>query len=68
MKEIVKCSCGREEYYGMMHWINGKQVCRECAFENWEARRQRLCLPIVSRWQRLPYTRILRVTGTRVVC
>ena len=36
MLEIVKCSCGSKEYYGMMHWFSGKQLCRKCMYELWE--------------------------------
>lgn len=35
MKEIVKCACGRLEYYGMMHWHNGHTWCRVCIYEIW---------------------------------
>ena len=34
--EVVKCSCGKEEYYGMMHWLSGKTMCRECIYTEWE--------------------------------
>jgi hypothetical protein len=36
MLEIVKCSCDRSEYYGMMHWYNGHQYCRVCTYERWQ--------------------------------
>jgi hypothetical protein len=29
MKEVVICrECGKEEYYGMMIWYNGRTYCR----------------------------------------
>lgn len=37
MKEIVICErCGKEEYYGMMHWYDGKSGCRSCIYEVWK--------------------------------
>lgn len=37
MKEVVRCpQCGREEYYGMIPWHNGKQMCRRCIYDVWE--------------------------------
>lgn len=35
MKEIVQCRCGKKEYYGMMHWHNGRTYCRACIYEIW---------------------------------
>ncbi len=36
MLEIVICpECEGEEYYGMMHWISGKAICRKCIYERW---------------------------------
>lgn len=38
MKKIVKCPiCGKLEYYGMLHWRNGKEMCRECIYDLWES-------------------------------
>lgn len=35
--EIVECRrCGKKEYWGMLTYINGRAVCRECAYEAWE--------------------------------
>lgn len=38
MKDVVICpECGREEYYGQIHWRNGRQMCRYCIYERWKA-------------------------------
>lgn len=38
MLEIVICpECEQEEYYGMMHWLNGGQACRKCTYERWSS-------------------------------
>jgi len=37
MKEVVICrECGKEEYYGMMIWYNGRTYCRACTYERWK--------------------------------
>jgi hypothetical protein len=37
MHQVVSCPwCHREEYYGMMHWHDAHQFCRECIYEIWE--------------------------------
>ena len=37
MFEVLQCpSCRRKEYYGGMTWIDGKEVCRQCAYDNWQ--------------------------------
>lgn len=39
MKRIVKCpQCGQEEYYGMIHWRDGEQMCRKCIYTLWETK------------------------------
>jgi len=36
MFEIVECpDCKKPEYYGMIHWKDGKQHCRKCIYEIW---------------------------------
>ena len=36
MLQVVKCKeCGKLEYYGMIHWKSGKQMCRECIYKVW---------------------------------
>lgn len=36
MLEVVTCKqCGRKEYYGMMHWLNGNTICRHCTSAVW---------------------------------
>lgn len=38
MKRIVICKyCGRPEYYGRMMWLSGKNCCRDCYKEEYEA-------------------------------
>lgn len=39
LNDIVLCGCGRPEYRGDMRWISGKQYCRNCYKEKWEAER-----------------------------
>jgi len=29
-KTVICKECGCKEYYGMMHHINGKELCRNC--------------------------------------
>ena len=37
MLRVVTCMCcGHEEYYGMMHWHNGVQMCRRCIYKVWQ--------------------------------
>lgn len=44
MKKVIECpKCGRLEYYGMLHWRNGKELCRHCMYDMWESE---------SQWQR----------------
>lgn len=35
-KNIVKCSCGENEYEDYMIWKDGKQYCRKCTYKRWE--------------------------------
>lgn len=37
MKNVVKGyrGCGHKEYYGMIHWRDGLQYCRQCIYEIW---------------------------------
>lgn len=37
MKEVVKNyrGCGHKEYYGMIHWRDGLQYCRQCIYSIW---------------------------------
>lgn len=38
MKKVVVCpKCGRHEYYGMLHWRDGKEMCRKCIYDLWES-------------------------------
>lgn len=34
-KDIVRCPCGKQEYYGNMIWKDGVQWCRACTYERW---------------------------------
>lgn len=38
MRNVVKGyrGCGHKEYYGMIHWRDGLQYCRQCIYEIWE--------------------------------
>lgn len=37
MKIKVKCKfCNDTEYYGMMHWHDGTEMCRKCIYRIWE--------------------------------
>lgn len=38
MKDIVVNykGCGHMEYYGMIHWRDGLQYCRQCIYEIWQ--------------------------------
>lgn len=37
MHEVVICpECLQEEYYGMLYWLNGRRMCRECMYDEWE--------------------------------
>lgn len=38
MKSVVKNyrGCGHPEYYGMIHWHDGLQFCRQCIYEIWQ--------------------------------
>ena len=28
---VVRCKrCGNCEYWGQIHWLNGKDICRDC--------------------------------------
>lgn len=37
MYKIVKCpNCTKDEYYGMIYWLNGKTYCRSCIYKIWE--------------------------------
>lgn len=37
MIEVVRCKqCGQGEYYGSIHWLNGKTMCRKCIYELWQ--------------------------------
>lgn len=37
LADIVKCkNCGEEEYYGYMHWYEGRTYCRRCIYKIWE--------------------------------
>jgi len=37
MLDIVTCpKCKKPEYWGMMHWLSGKTVCRKCIYEIWK--------------------------------
>jgi hypothetical protein len=37
MKNIITCKfCGNQEYYGMMHWLNGTTMCRKCIYKVWQ--------------------------------
>lgn len=39
MKKVVKCpKCGKPEYNGMLHWRDGKLMCRECIYDLWESK------------------------------
>lgn len=29
-KAVICKHCGKPEYYGQMHWLNGKCMCRSC--------------------------------------
>lgn len=41
MIKIVICKhCKSKEYFGMMHWLKGKQYCRSCIYEIWEDGRE----------------------------
>jgi len=35
MVRIVRCGCGAQEYFGMMHWRDGHQFCRRCIESIW---------------------------------
>lgn len=35
-RKIVKCPCGRQEYYDEMIWKDGVQWCRACTYERWK--------------------------------
>lgn len=36
MDEIVTCpQCSRPEYFGDIHWNNGRQYCRVCIYNLW---------------------------------
>lgn len=36
MLDIYECNkCHKPEYYGMFHWHNGQQFCRECIYDIW---------------------------------
>ena len=35
-RKIVKCPCGRDEYWDEMIWKNGIQWCRACTYQRWE--------------------------------
>lgn len=28
--------CGHKEYYGMLYWLNGMQLCRQCIYHEWQ--------------------------------
>lgn len=35
--EVVVCpNCKHEEYWGMMHWRDGRQYCRHCIYRIWQ--------------------------------
>lgn len=38
MKDVVKGyrGCGHKEYFGMIHWRDGLQYCRQCIYELWQ--------------------------------
>lgn len=37
MLDIYECNkCHKPEYYGMFHWHNGQQFCRECIYRIWQ--------------------------------
>lgn len=37
MLDIYKFpECDRPEYYGMLHWHDGHQYCRNCIYHFWE--------------------------------
>lgn len=38
MKDVVKNyrGCGHKEYYGMIHWRDGRQYCRKCIYNIWQ--------------------------------
>ena len=36
MLRVVNCEqCGLPDYYGMLHWKSGKQLCRHCIYKVW---------------------------------
>nr|DAF72143.1 MAG TPA: TFIIB-TERMINAL DOMAIN, TFIIB, TRANSCRIPTION INITIATION [Caudoviricetes sp.] len=38
MKKVIVCpKCGKQEYYGMLHWRDGKEMCRKCIYDVWES-------------------------------
>ena len=41
MHKVIKCpKCGRKEYYGMLYWRDGQQMCRSCIYDLWELESQ----------------------------
>lgn len=37
MTKVEIChECGRNEYYGHLHWVNGHEICRKCVYERWK--------------------------------
>lgn len=37
MLDIYKCPfCDNREYFGMIHWRDGHQYCRNCIYSIWE--------------------------------
>ena len=38
MKKVIVCpKCGKQEYYGMLQWRDGKEMCRKCIYDVWES-------------------------------
>lgn len=45
MHNVHRAGCGCPEYYGDIHWLNGRTYCRKCIYDIWEKE---------SIWRRTP--------------
>ena len=42
-EKIILCKhCGKPEYYGEMHWLNGRCSCRDCYKSQWQDENHKL--------------------------
>ena len=43
MKRAIRCKyCGKPEFYGDFHWLDGRMYCRSCYKAEWERQNKAL--------------------------